>query len=68
MKTAKTDFVKKANEYGILFVRVRNSEEDKTGWGAIEFLLDNEYFRYRKLIVSNKNITINDTLEILLTT
>lgn len=41
MDTTKSYFIEQANKYGILFVRERNSEEDLTGWGALQFLLNN---------------------------
>jgi hypothetical protein len=41
MDTTKSYFVQQANKYGILHVRERNSEEDLTGWGALQFLLNN---------------------------
>lgn len=41
MDTAKSYFIQQANKYGILFVRERNPEEDLTGWGALEFILNN---------------------------
>lgn len=41
MDTTKSYFIEQANKYGILFVRERNSEEDFTGWGALQFLLNN---------------------------
>jgi len=41
MDTTKSYFIEQANKYGILFVRERNSEEDFTGWGALEFILNN---------------------------
>lgn len=41
MDTTKSYFIEQSNKYGILFVRERNSEEDLTGWGALEFLLNN---------------------------
>ena len=41
MDTTKKHFIERVNELGILFVRERNSKEDLTGWGAIEFILSN---------------------------
>lgn len=41
MDTTKKHFVERANEIGVLFVRERNSKEDLTGWGALEFILSN---------------------------
>jgi len=41
MDTIKKHFIERANEIGVLFVRERNSEEDLTGWGALEFILNN---------------------------
>jgi hypothetical protein len=41
MDTTKKHFIERANELGVLFVRERNSKEDLTGWGAIEFILSN---------------------------
>lgn len=41
MDTIKSYFIQQANKYGILHVRERNSEEDFTGWGTLEFLLNN---------------------------
>lgn len=41
MDTTKSYFIAQANKYGILFVRERNSEEDLTGWGSLQFLLNN---------------------------
>jgi len=41
MDTTKKHFIERANKIGILFVRERNSEEDRTGWGALEFTLKN---------------------------
>jgi len=41
MDTTKSYFIQQANKYGILHVRQRNSEEDLTGWGALQFLLNN---------------------------
>lgn len=41
MDTTKKHFIERANELGVLFVRVRNSKEDLTGWGALEFILSN---------------------------
>lgn len=41
METTKKNFVRRANQFGILLVRSRNPEEDRTGWGALEFLLNN---------------------------
>ena len=40
MDTNKAYFVQRANQYGILVVRKRNPEEDLTGWGALEFILN----------------------------
>ena len=41
MDTTKRHFIERANEIGVLFVRERNSKEDLTGWGALEFILSN---------------------------
>lgn len=41
MDTTKEYFINHANKYGILYVRDRNSDEDLTGWGALEFILNN---------------------------
>jgi hypothetical protein len=41
MDTTKKHFIERANEIGILLVRERNSKEDFTGWGALEFILNN---------------------------
>jgi hypothetical protein len=41
MDTIKKHFIERANEIGVLFVRERNSKEDFTGWGALEFILNN---------------------------
>lgn len=41
MDTSKSYFIEQANKYGILFVRERNPEQDSTGWGALQFLLNN---------------------------
>ena len=41
MDTTKKHFVERANKIGILLVRERNSKEDLTGWGALEFILNN---------------------------
>jgi hypothetical protein len=41
MDTTKKHFIERANEIGILLVRERNSKEDLTGWGALEFILNN---------------------------
>jgi hypothetical protein len=41
MDTTKKHFIERANELGVLLVRERNSKEDLTGWGAIEFILSN---------------------------
>lgn len=41
MDTTKSYFIEQANKYGILHVRQRNPEEDLTGWGALQFLLNN---------------------------
>jgi hypothetical protein len=41
MDTSKKHFIERANEIGILLVRERNSKEDITGWGALEFILNN---------------------------
>jgi len=41
MDTTKNHFIERANELGVLLVRERNSKEDLTGWGAIEFILSN---------------------------
>jgi len=39
--TTKKHFIERANKIGILFVRERDSKEDFTGWGALEFILNN---------------------------
>ena len=41
MDTTKNHFIERANKIGVLFVRERNSKEDLTGWGALEFILNN---------------------------
>lgn len=41
MDTTRRHFIERANEIGVLFVRERNSKEDFTGWGALEFTLNN---------------------------
>lgn len=41
MDTTKKHLIERANEIGILFVRERNSKEDLTGWGTLEFILNN---------------------------
>jgi len=41
MDTTKKHFIERASEIGILFVRERNSKEDLTGWGALQFILNN---------------------------
>lgn len=41
MDTTKKHFIERKNEIGVLFVRERNSKEDFTGWGALEFTLNN---------------------------
>ena len=41
MDTTKSFFIKEANEHGILFVRERKPGKDLTGWGALEFVLNN---------------------------
>lgn len=41
MDTTKAYFIKRANQYGILLVRERNPKEDLSGWGALEFILNN---------------------------
>jgi len=41
MDTTKKHLVERVNEVGALFVRERNSEKDLTGWGALEFILNN---------------------------
>lgn len=41
MDTTKKHLVERANEIGVLFIRERNSKEDLTGWGALEFVLNN---------------------------
>lgn len=41
MNTTKAAFVRAANEHGILHVRVRAKHTDMTGWGALEFTLNN---------------------------
>lgn len=41
MDTSKSHFIERANGIGILFVRERNPKEDLTGWGALEFVLNN---------------------------
>jgi len=41
MDTTKKHFIERTNEIGILFVRGRDSKEDLTGWGSLEFILNN---------------------------
>ena len=41
MDTTKRHFVERLNEIGVLLVRERNSREDLTGWGSLEFILNN---------------------------
>lgn len=41
MDTTKSHFIERANRIGVLFVRERNPKEDLTGWGALEFVLNN---------------------------
>ncbi len=41
MDTTKKHFIERANKIGILFVRERNCKEDLTGWGALQFILNN---------------------------
>lgn len=41
MDTIKKHFIERVNEIGIFLVRERNSKEDLTGWGALEFILKN---------------------------
>jgi hypothetical protein len=41
VETTKAYFVKRVNQYGVLLVRERNPKEDFTGWGALEFILNN---------------------------
>jgi hypothetical protein len=41
MDTTKRHFVERLNDIGVLLVRERNSEEDLTGWGSLEFILNN---------------------------
>lgn len=41
MDTTKKHFIERVNEIGVLFVRERNFKEDLTGWGALEFILNN---------------------------
>jgi hypothetical protein len=41
MDTTKKHFIERANEIGILLVTERNSKENLTGWGALEFVLNN---------------------------
>ena len=41
MDTTKKHFIERVNGIGVLYVRERNSEEDLTGWGALEFILNN---------------------------
>ncbi|MFO7773249.1 MAG: hypothetical protein R6V59_04835 [Dehalococcoidia bacterium] len=41
MDTTKRHFIQRANELGVLLVRERNSKEDLSGWGALEFILSN---------------------------
>ena len=41
MDTTKAYFIKRANRHGVLLVRERNPSEDFTGWGALEFTLNN---------------------------
>ncbi|MDP3042433.1 MAG: hypothetical protein Q8N62_06945 [Candidatus Omnitrophota bacterium] len=40
MDTTKKVFIKQANKIGILVVRERNPKDDSTGWGALEFVLN----------------------------
>lgn len=41
MNTIKKHFIERVNRIGILSVRERNCKEDLTGWGALEFILNN---------------------------
>ena len=41
MDTTKAHFIERVNGTGVLFVRERNAKEDLTGWGALEFFLNN---------------------------
>lgn len=41
MDTTKSHFIERVTEIGMLVIRERNSEEDFTGWGALEFILNN---------------------------
>jgi len=41
MDTTKKHFIERVNEIGMLFLRERNSKEDLTGWGSLEFILNN---------------------------
>ena len=41
MDTTAAHFIERANRLGILLVRSRNPDEDLTGWGALEFVLNN---------------------------
>lgn len=41
MDTTKKHFIDRVNSVGVLFLRERSSEEDLTGWGALEFILNN---------------------------
>lgn len=41
MDTTKSHFIERANEIGVLYVRERNRKDDLTGWGALEFVLEN---------------------------
>lgn len=41
MDTTKAYFTKRANQYGVLLVRERNPKADLSGWGALEFVLNN---------------------------
>lgn len=41
MDTTKKHFIERVNGIGVLLVKERNSKEDLTGWGALEFILNN---------------------------
>lgn len=41
MDTTKSFFIEQANKHGVLLLRERNPDDDLTGWGALEFVLNN---------------------------
>jgi len=41
MDTTKSFFIKQVNKHGIISVRERNPDDDLTGYGALEFVLNN---------------------------